>query len=149
MGLERIDVRQAREAMERDRDAVYIDVRTEEEFAQGHPDRAINIPVGTPNPLMQRMDANPDFVEIVAACVPKQASILIGCKTGPRAEMAAGLLAQNGYANVRWVLGGFYGMTDAIGTVIAPGWRQLGYPESREAGEGIGYSSLRKKAGKA
>lgn len=149
MGPERIDVRQALEVMEKDRDAVYIDVRTEEEFAQGHPDKAINIPVGTPNPLMQRLDANPDFVEVVEACVPKQNSILIGCKTGPRAEMAAGLLARSGYENVRWVLGGFYGMTDPVGRVIAPGWRQLGYPESREVGEGVGYSSLKRKAGKA
>jgi len=31
---------------------------------------------------------------------------------------------------------------------VAPGWRELGYPESREAGEGVGYQSLRRKAGK-
>jgi len=40
-------------------------------------------------------------------------------------------------------------MTDAMGNILAPGWRQLGFPESRDAGEGIGYPSLRKKAGKA
>jgi len=124
-------------------------VRTEQEFAEGHPDGAINIPVGTPNPLMQRLDANPDFLDVVRASLPEHTPIVVGCKTGPRAEMAASLLAQSGYPRVRWILGGFHGMTDAQGNILAQGWRQLGLPESREAGEGVGYASLRKKAGKA
>lgn len=149
MGPERIDVKQAREALETEKDAVYIDVRTEEEFAAGHPEGAINIPVGAPHPFLPRLDPNPDFVDVVRASVPEHTPILIGCRAGPRAEMAANLLTQSGYPKVRWVLGGFHGMTDATGIVVAPGWRELGFPESREAGEGIGYPSLRKKAGKA
>ena len=149
MAPERIDVKQAREIMNTEESAVYLDVRTEQEFAEGHPEGAINVPVGTPNPLMQRIDPNPDFLDVVRACVPERTSILVGCKTGPRAEMAANLLSQSGYLKVRWVLGGFHGMTDAMGNILAPGWRQLGFPESREIGEGTGYSSLRKKAGKS
>jgi rhodanese-related sulfurtransferase len=148
MTAERIDVKRAREILETDKDAVYIDVRTEQEFAEGHPEGAINIPIGIPNPLMQRFDANPDFLDVVRASVPEHIPIVIGCKAGPRAEMAANLLSQSGYPKVRWILGGFHGMTDALGNILAPGWRQLGFPESRATGEGIGYSSLRKRADK-
>ena len=149
MAPERIDVKQAREALQTEKDAVYIDVRTEEEFAAGHPEGAINIPVGAPNPLQQRFDLNPDFVDVVRSSVPEHTPVIVGCRAGPRAEMAANLLTQSGYPKVRWVLGGFHGMTDAMGNVIAPGWRDLGFPESRDAGEGVGYRSLQKKASKA
>jgi rhodanese-related sulfurtransferase len=148
MALERIDVRQARKVMETSKDAVYLDVRTEEEFAEGHPEGAINVPIGTPNPMMQRIDFNRDFLDVVRASVPLGAAVIVGCRAGPRAEMAANLLAQNGYPEVRWVLGGFHGVSDAMGNVLAPGWLELGFPVSREIGEGAGYASLRKKAGK-
>ena len=148
MPLDRIDVRQARKIMENDRGAVYLDVRTEAEFAEGHPEGAINVPIGTPNPMMQRMDFNPDFLDVVRASVPESAAVIVGCRAGPRAEMAARLLSQSGYHRVSWVLGGFHGMSDAMGNVMARGWLELGFPVSREIGEGTGYASLRMKAGK-
>ena len=148
MNPERIDVRQAHEMMDQDKDAVYLDVRTEEEFAEGHPAGAINVPIGTPNPAMQRFDPNPDFLDVVRASVPEHVPLIVGCKAGPRAELAANLLSQSGYPKVRWVLGGFHGMTDALGNVVAPGWRHLGFPESRVPREGASYVALRKKAGK-
>src|SRR6266487_1612125 len=134
MGPDRIDVKQAHEILEKEKDAVYIDVRTEQEFAEGHPAGAINIPIGTPNPQLQRFDPNPDFLDVVRASVPVHTPIVVGCKAGPRAEMAANLLSQSGYPKVRWVLGGFHGMTDALGNILAPGWRHQGFPESREVG---------------
>ena len=148
MAAERIDVQRAREILEQDKDAVYIDVRTELEFAEGHPEGAINIPIGTPNPMLQRFDPNPDFLDVVRASVPEHTPIVVGCKAGPRAEMAANLLSQSGYPKVRWVLGGFHGMTDALGNVLAPGWRHHGFPEGREAREGASYASLKMKAGR-
>ena len=149
MNPERIDVRQAHEIMDKEKGTVYLDVRTEEEFAEGHPEGAINIPIGIPNPMMQRFDPNPDFLEVVRASVPGHVPLIVGCKAGPRAELAANLLSQSGYPKVRWVLGGFHGMTDALGNVVAPGWRHLGFPESRDPRAGASYGDLRKKAGKA
>jgi len=148
MAPERIDVRQAREALQNESGAVYIDVRTEEEFAAGHPEGAINVPVGAPNPAQQRFELNPDFVDVVRASVSERTPVIVGCRAGPRAELAANLLTKSGYPKVRWVLGGFHGMSDAMGNIVAPGWQELGFPESRDAGEGVGYPSLRKKAGK-
>jgi len=146
MPAQRIDVPQARAALQKEKGSVYLDVRTEEEFAAGHPEGAINIPIGTPNPVMQRLDPNPDFLAVARASVSSETPVIIGCRSGPRAEMAANLLAESGYADVRWVLGGFLGMVDPMGNVLAPGWRHLGLPESRETGEGVGYESLRKTA---
>ena len=149
MRPERIDVQQARRMMEENDAAVYIDVRTEQEFVEGHPEKSINIPIGVPNPAMQRFEANPEFLDVVRASVPDNTPLIIGCKAGPRAEMAANFLSQNGFFDVRWVFGGFHGATDAMGNVLAPGWRHLGFPEGQGAPEGASYSSLRKKAGKA
>src|SRR2546428_12163790 len=114
--------------MKPNREVDYNDVRTEQDFAEGHPEGAINIPNGTPNPLMQRLDPNPDFLDVVRASVPEHTPIVVGCKAGPRAEMAATLLSQSGYPQVRWVLGGFHGTTDGLGNVLAPGGRPPGLP---------------------
>lgn len=147
METTRIDVPQARLTLKDDPDAVYLDVRTEEEFAEGHPEGAINIPVGTPNPAMGGLAPNPDFVEVTRLLLPLDTRILIGCRTGPRAEMAAHLLADAGYRNVSWVLGGYIGITDPTGRKVAAGWLELGFPTSREAGDGVSYASLKRKAG--
>ncbi len=146
MPARRIDVSQARSALQKEKGSIYLDVRTEEEFASGHPEGAINIPIGTPDPMRQGLDPNPDFLPVARAIVPPETPVLVGCRSGPRAETAANLLVESGYANVRWVLGGFLGVVDPIGTVVAPGWRHLGLPESRDTGEGIGYLSLKKRA---
>ena len=45
MELERIDPEAARELLESDQGHVYLDVRTPEEYAQGHVPCSVNIPV--------------------------------------------------------------------------------------------------------
>jgi rhodanese-related sulfurtransferase len=147
MNAQCIDVRQARDVLEEDPRAIYLDVRTETEFAAGHPDKAINIPIGTPDPAKGALDPNPDFVRVVRALLPLDTPLLVGCRTGPRAEIAARLLAEAGYRNVTWVRGGYAGITDPRGVTVAPGWHELGYPVSRDTGDGVSYASLRKRAG--
>ena len=44
------------------------------------------------------------------------------------------------------MLGGFGGMRDQMGTVIAPGWAASGLPVSNDNGEGVSYQSLAAKA---
>jgi len=147
MALRRIDVHQAYAALREEKGAVYLDVRTEEEFAQGHPDGALNVPVGHPNPATRVLEANPRFLDVARAVLPREVPVIIGCRTGPRAETAAQILAADGYRDVRWVYGGYVGMTDPFGNKLAPGWLESGLPVSRDQGEGFGYESLRKKAG--
>lgn len=126
-------------------EAIYLDVRTEQEFAAGHPAGAINIPVmffaapGQPQP-------NPDFLAVAAKALPKDRKLVVGCLAGGRSQRACEILAEAGYTDLTNVQGGFGGQRDGAGNVIVPGWRDSGLPISQELGEAA-YAVLRAKAG--
>ena len=144
MAVKEITPQQAHEVLQKEAGAVYIDVRTEREFAAGHPAGAVNIPVAFPDPA-RGMVMNDDFVRIVENHYPKNKKIVVGCQAGPRSNAAAGLLQQAGYQDVSNMVGGFGGMRDPMGKVIAPGWSGLGLPVSQDNGEGVSYESLSAK----
>ena len=48
MAIKEITPQQAHDILSADPSVVYIDVRTEREFADGHPQGAVNIPVAFP-----------------------------------------------------------------------------------------------------
>src|SRR5581483_8640027 len=131
MAFKQISVKEAHDILEEDPNAIYIDVRTVREFTAGHPEGAVNISVAFPNP--GGMTLNEDF------------ELVVGCQVGPRADAAARLLGDAGYKDVSSVQGGFGGMRAPSGEVIAEGWLGLGYPVSKENGEGISYDSLAAK----
>jgi hypothetical protein len=87
-----------------------------------------------------------DFVKVVEAHFPKDKKIIVGCQAGPRSNAAAGLLQQAGYQDVANMVGGFGGMRDALGNVVAAGWSSLGLPVTQDNGDGISYESLATKA---
>ena len=145
MAIKEITVQEAHEILQRERDAVYIDVRTVREFQAGHPAGAVNIPVAFPDPA-RGMIVNPDFVRIVESHFGKDKKIVLGCQAGPRSNAAAGLLQQSGYQDVSSMIGGFGGMRDPTGRLIAPGWSSLGLPVSNDNSEGVSYESLSAKA---
>jgi rhodanese-related sulfurtransferase len=145
MAIKEVTPQQAHDMLSADAGAVYIDVRSEREFAQGHPEGAFNIPVAFPDPA-RGMVMNADFVKVVEANFPKDETIVVGCQAGPRANAACGLLQQAGYQQLSNVLGGFGGMRDQMGNVVAPGWAASGLPVSQENGEGVSYASLAAKA---
>ena len=147
MAVKEITPQQAHNALQSDAAAVYIDVRTEREFATGHPQGAVNIPVAFPDPA-RGMIMNPDFVKVVEGHFAKDKKIIVGCQAGPRSNAAAGLLQQAGYQDVSNMLGGFGGMRDALGKVIAAGWSSLDLPVGDDNGEGVSYESLARKIGK-
>ncbi len=89
---------------------------------------------------------NENFVRVVEANFPHEKNIIVGCQAGPRSNAAAGMLQQAGYQDVSNMLGGFGGMRDQMGTVIAPGWASSGLPVSNDNGEGVSYQSLSAKA---
>ncbi|HEX9662569.1 MAG TPA: rhodanese-like domain-containing protein [Candidatus Binatia bacterium] len=145
MAIKEITPPQAQEILSADSSAVYIDVRTEREFANGHPQGAVNIPVAFPDPA-RGMVMNPDFVKVVESHFPKEKKIIVGCQAGPRSNAAAGYLQQAGYQDVANVIGGFGGMRDQMGNTVAPGWVNSGLPVSQENGDGVSYQSLAVKA---
>jgi rhodanese-related sulfurtransferase len=144
MAIKEITPQQAHDMLAANDDAVYIDVRTEREFANGHPQGAVNIPVAFPDPARGMM-VNSDFVKVVEANFPKEKKIVVGCQAGPRSNAAAGMLQQAGFQDVSNMLGGFGGMRDQMGNVSAPGWAASGLPVSNDNGEGVSYESLKIK----
>jgi rhodanese-related sulfurtransferase len=144
MAAKEVTPQQAHDILKTDTNAVYVDVRTEREFANGHPQGAVNIPVAFPDSAGAMM-MNPDFVQVVEANFPRDKKIIVGCQAGPRSNAAAGFLQQAGFQNVSNMVGGFGGMRDPMGKVIAPGWTSSGLPVSNDNGDGVSYASLKLK----
>jgi len=145
MPIKEITPQEANATLTADSTVVYLDVRTEREFANGHPAGAVNIPVAFPDPARGMM-ANPDFVSVVEKNFSKDKKIIVGCQAGPRSTAASRMLEQAGFQDVSNMLGGFGGMRDQTGTVVAPGWAALGLPVSSDNGDGVSYQSLAAKA---
>jgi rhodanese-related sulfurtransferase len=123
----------------------YLDVRSIPEFEQGHPRGAANVP------LMHaqggRMAANADFQKVIQANFPRDAKLVVGCKSGGRSMQAVGLLASLGYENLVDVRGGFGGERDAMGRVTVAGWGEAGLPVATQAEPGRAYADLQKITG--
>ena len=119
---------------------VYVDVRTVEEFAQGHPAGAYNVPVMLA--AAQGMQENPRFVEVMSAAFAPDAKLVLGCKSGSRSLTAANKLLQAGYRNVVEQRAGFAGQRDPFGRAVEPGWQACGLPCATEAEAGHDYAAL-------
>lgn len=66
---------------------IYIDVREPFEFAEGHLEGALNIPAGSVGNTTQ-------------LGIPKDAQVVVYCRSGNRADMAKAQLESMGYSNV-------------------------------------------------
>jgi len=99
----------------------YVDVRTAEEFAEGRPAGAVNIPLSD------------TFAADVSARFAKDAKLIVGCKAGGRSLRAAKALLAAGFTNVLDQRAGFDATRGPFGEVTEPGWsRTEGLPQ--EAG---------------
>jgi len=128
MSVKQITPEQAKQILDDDGNAVYIDVRTEQEYRNGHVPKSINIPVVWPDPATRQMKPNPDFVSAVSAQFAKDKKIIVACQAGGRSQFAGDLLTREGFEDVSNMQGGFGGARDPMGRVIQPGWSQLGFP---------------------
>jgi rhodanese-related sulfurtransferase len=145
--MKEISAQEAYELIESNPEYIYLDVRSVPEFEAGHPEKAINIPILHFSPGLG-MTPNEDFPAVVEANLPKDANLVIGCKTGMRSARACDVLSQMGYTNVANVRGGFAGMTDNFGRLIEPGWSTLNLPTSTESADEARYETLAAKAKK-
>jgi thioredoxin 1 len=82
------------EELKKTPDALVLDVRTPEEFAGGHLDKAVNV------------DWNGDGFDAWAKKVDKEANIFIYCLSGGRSGSAASSLRQMGFKHVLEMEGG-------------------------------------------
>ena len=114
-----ISPQEAYDLMEKDPEVIYLDVRSVPEFEAGHPTGAINIPLLHFIPRAG-MAPNEDFPAVVDANLPKDAKLVIGCKSGGRSANACQIMSQMGYTDVTNVRGGFSGAGDMFGRVTEP-----------------------------
>lgn len=145
MAIKQAEPPQAHEILKANPDAIYVDVRTEAEFAQGHPTGAINIPVVFIKGPGQ-MEPNDDFLTVAEKVLPKNRKLVVGCMAGGRSQRACEIMEQAGYSDLTNVRGGFGGARDQSGQVVVAGWREAGLPVSTDVGENS-YKTLRGKAG--
>jgi rhodanese-related sulfurtransferase len=93
--VQEISVAQAEEAI-RDAD-VLVDVREADEYAVGHLPGAVHVSRGM---LEFKFSANP-------ALQSRDLNVVLYCKTGGRAALAAVALHDMGYLSVKSIVGGF------------------------------------------
>jgi phage shock protein E len=90
-----LDVKSFADKIMTDKNLMILDVRTPAEFAQGSIKGAINIDVNAA-----------DFKEKIAS-LDKEKSYLIYCRSGMRSVKACNIMAENGFAKMFNLLGGY------------------------------------------
>jgi rhodanese-related sulfurtransferase len=140
--LARISPQEANEKMAQG--YTYVDVRTVEEFEDGHPAGAVNVPLNLRG--AGGMVPNPDFVRVMTAAFPKDAKIVCGCKTGGRSLRAAQTLLAEGFSNVVEQRAGWDGARDAFGQISEPGWSRVGLPGESGQPSGRAWDDMKAKA---
>lgn len=136
MEPKRVPPEVARDLMEKE-GYVYVDVRSTQEFEQGHPAGAYNVPLLHMGP--GGMIPNPDFMGVMEKSFQRDAKLVLGCKAGGRSLTAATMLLAAGFKTVVDQRAGF------DGTPFEAGWRPRALPVSLSAPAGHTYEGLRSK----
>jgi rhodanese-related sulfurtransferase len=126
-------------ALMREQGYSYLDVRSVPEFDQGHPEGAWNVPLIHMGPAGNQ--PNDAFLDVIGRLFPKEAPLVLGCRTANRSDHAAALLERAGYTNLVVQAAGFAGARDGFGRLM-PGWEAAGLPTSREARPGRSWADV-------
>jgi len=103
----------------------YVDVRTPEEFAGGHPAGAYNVPLG------------PELVPALEALFPERdAKLVVGCQAGGRSLRAVVALEQAGYTSLVDQRAGWGG------TGLEAGWSAAGLPSAQRPEPGRSWTEI-------
>jgi hydroxyacylglutathione hydrolase len=95
--IPQIDARELRARVQRRHPFTLLDVRTQKEFACGHVEGAMNIPVGE----MQHVGA-----------LPRGTPVATMCEGGYRSSLASSLLQRHGFRDITNVTGGMSAYRD-------------------------------------
>ena len=140
--MRRVSPAEARELIERD-GYCYVDVRSVPEFEAGHPTGAYNVPLFHLGPT--GMTPNTDFVAVMELRFPKDAKLVVGCKSGGRSLRAATLLESAGFQQIVDQRAGFDGALDGLGRVVEPGWSPAGLPCATDSDADHCWDGLKRK----
>ncbi len=120
-------------------DTFIVDVRTVAEYTfVGHPD----LPSGVPNiPLkfFPSWEPNSDFALKVAERYKKNNRLIMICRSGGRAEIAAEILIKAGFKRVFYMTDSFEGRADEKGHRTVDGWKVNNLPYTYEIKEELRY----------
>ncbi len=142
MSYETVNPGGAKELLEGEQGWAYVDVRTPEEYAEGHVPGAFNIPIAVLGPG-GRMEPNPDFIGVVERHFEPANALVLGCAMGGRSARACELLASRGFARLVNMHGGFSGARDQSGRLVEPGWADCGFPCESAPDPDRSYDALR------
>ena len=140
--MKEISPKEAHDLVTKEPSTVLVDVRTVQEFTEGHPAGALNVPIMVKGAF--GMSPNPEFLSVVSACVPKEKKVLLSCRSGQRSARAAMLMEQNGWKDTTNVRCGFGGAMDMAGNVVEPGWAACGLPVDKGDPKDRSYADLKK-----
>ena len=125
--ISKVTAEDAKHLLEKGDGFLYLDVRSESEFADGHVPHALNIPYARRNPTTEQLQLNEHFLRVVEAVIPPEARVIVGCRSGLRSARATDLMVQDGYEHT-------YNLME--------NWSRLGYPIEYGDGGTNGYASL-------
>lgn len=89
-----IDYENVKMILKNDKDAVLLDVRSPQEYKEGHLENSINLPLYNIEQECEKIIPN------------KETAIIIYCQTGHRSKRAMQILKKEGYVNLYSILGG-------------------------------------------
>lgn len=92
-----VTYKKLQDILRKDENAILLDVRSKQEFKEGHLENAINIPLYN---LEEQMDCLPD----------KDSTIIVYCATGHRSKQAKEKLEKLNYQNIYQLKDGLDGM---------------------------------------
>jgi len=99
--VKEISVEQARERLARNREAVLMDVREDDEWRAGHAEQAIHLGKGILERDLERQVPDP------------KREIIMYCGGGYRSVLTAAVAQRMGYNNVYSLIGGYKGLVQA------------------------------------
>jgi rhodanese-related sulfurtransferase len=121
----------------------FVDVRSEGEFAEGHPSGSFNVPLA--HMAGGSMVPNPDFVSVMEKAFGKDAKIVLGCRSGNRSMRAGQALAVAGFAHLVDQRAGWDGARSPFGEMAEAGWSRAGLPSETATQPGHSYAELKAK----
>jgi rhodanese-related sulfurtransferase len=121
----------------------YVDVRTEEEFAAGHPAGAVNVPVMLAG--ASGMEPNPEFVSVMQRAFAPDTPLIVGCKMGGRSARAARELAAAGFTRVLDQSAGWDGKKGQFGELVEPGWSRTELPTGTGKPSDRSYDAIKSR----
>ena len=119
---------------------VYVDVRSEPEFEEGHPEGALNVPLLNAGPV--GLAPNPEFLSVMESAFGKDEPLVIGCKAGGRSKRAVEMLDKAGFSQLSDQVAGFDAGKDAFGRAL-PGWGRTALPVGKGKPAGQAYADVK------